>query len=63
MGAVTFLARTRPAWARMMARRGGADDASRADELAREAAAVARRLGAATIEARAAVLLSELGDR
>ena len=63
LGAVTFLARTRLAWARMLAGRGAPEDGPRAEALAGQAASEARRVGAATIERRASGLLGELGRR
>lgn len=60
MGAVTFLARTRLAWARMLARRGEAGDRTRAGALVDLAAAEAERVGARTVERRAGALKREL---
>ena len=63
MGATTFLARTRLAWARMLARRDGPGDRPRAEALAGHAEDAARRVGALTVAGRARRLLEEVGDR
>lgn len=60
MGAVTFLARTQLAWARMLAQRGDTQDRTRAETLAQEAARAAERVGARTVERRAGALKREL---
>ena len=63
MGAITFLARTHLAWARMLAQRGEAQDRPRAETLAEEAALAAARVGARTVERRAGALRRELSRR
>jgi hypothetical protein len=59
IGAPSWLARTRVEWARMLLARGDPGDAERADDLVRQALAVARELGLLNIERGAAGLLSQ----
>lgn len=63
MGAITFLARTQLAWARMLAQRGEVQDRPRAETLAEQAARAAERVGARTVERRAGALKRELSRR
>jgi hypothetical protein len=58
MQALPWLARTRLAWARTLAGRGGPEDAEQARDLAAQALATAERLGMARIAEAARALVS-----
>jgi len=63
MRAPTLLARSRLEWARMLLRRGGPGDATRAHTVRGQALTTARELGLGNVERRAVELLNEVAQR